>query len=67
MDQLIEFAKYGEWGAIILLIAALVYVVKLLYKMASNHINHANEAFNHNTDALRGLTDIINELKNNLK
>jgi len=59
IDALVQLGKYGVIGIILALIGLIALVVCLLYKFASNHVRHSNDAFNKNTEALTKLTDVI--------
>ena len=61
IESFVEFAKYGIWGVTILLIVLIGYIFKMFYKMVTNHMEHSNEAYNKNTEALIELKVIMKE------
>ena len=61
MDGFAQFAKYGMAGVSVLSLAVIAYIVKLFYKMVSNHMNHNTEAFHDMKEVMARLTEIIKE------
>ena len=61
--QIIELGKLGLVGIIMALIGLVGFTVWMLWKVTTNHIEHTNEAFNKNTEALVENTEIIKGLK----
>jgi len=60
VTEVLSLGKYGTIGVMIALILLCGTTIWMLWKMASNHITHSNEAFNKNTEALTKLIDAHN-------
>lgn len=58
-NALINLGKYGVIGVMLALIALSAFAIWMLWKFATNHIEHSNEAWNRNTEALTKLKDLI--------
>lgn len=52
-----ELGKYGTVGVYIALIALCAFTIHLLYKFATNHIQHSNEIFSKGIEAQTKLKD----------
>ena len=61
IDTLVEFAKYGIWGVMVLLIGAVVFSQWMLYKVVTNHLEHSDETIGENTKAISALNTVIRE------
>jgi len=60
---LIELGKYGVVGIILALIALIAFVCWMFWRVTTNHIEHTNEAFNKNTEALTKNTAMFESFK----
>lgn len=60
--ELLELPKYGTVGIIIALIGAVIMSMKLYHKMATNHINHSNDAFDRTKDAINENTVVLTKV-----
>lgn len=58
-NSLIELAKYGAWGIAIALVFVILVLIRVIYKIVSNHINH-------NTDSNLKLADTLSRLSNSV-
>ena len=59
-ESILELGKYGVVGVIIALILVIVLLIKYYHKLTTNHINHSNEIFNKNTEALTKFNETLN-------
>ena len=59
VNGIVQLGQYGTVGVILALILLVALIGWLFFKFASNHVNHSNEAFNKNTEALTKLKDVI--------
>lgn len=58
-QEFLQLGEYGVAGIMIAIVAVLGLTVRLLYKLATNHINHSNDIFIKNTEALTALKSSI--------
>lgn len=61
--QIVELGKLGLVGVIMALIGLVGFTVWMLWKVTTNHIEHTNEAFNKNTEALTENTAMFKNFK----
>lgn len=63
VNTAIDLGKYGTVGVMLALILLAAFSMYMLWKMATNHIEHSNDIFRENTSALAGLKEAIRELR----
>ncbi len=62
-SQLVELGKLGVVGIILALIGLVAFVCWMFWKVTTNHIEHTNEAFNKNTEAVTKMTEGFSGIK----
>jgi len=62
VNGIVQLGQVGTVGVMLALIILVAFVGWMFYKFACNHVQHSNDAFNKNTEALTELTKVI-ELK----
>ena len=63
LSNFVELGQYGIIGVMLALILLCAITVYMLWKMACNHIEHSNEIFRENTEALGGLKEVIRDFR----
>ena len=61
LDAIVSLGKYGVVGVMIALILLCGITIYLLWKLATNHINHSNAVFRENTEALVELKQFLKD------
>lgn len=59
--DLLELPKYGTAGVMIGMLVLIAIVIRYYHKLSTNHIEHSNDIFRDNTEALAKLSRAIDD------